>query len=276
MQSVPQPYHQISFQRDGVEIARYHYSPELNRPFFFPIIGPSGRPLTRMGHPHDPDSHSHHNSVWISHNDVNGVSFWDDKGKGRIIQRRFSIDGASESDRELYESMVNEWITDRGEFLVEETRGVQIQARPGKEWLMHLDINLTARDRAVTFGKTPFGLLGVRMAKTIGVKDGGGEIRNSEGGVNEKGVLWKVARWVDYSGPIMNTAVEGITILASDPTFFHVRDDGWMGACLTYGGPITIPPHGSKFIHYALYIHSGKPSPTLIEKVWRSAQGPRP
>ena len=39
--------------------------------------------LTRMGHPHDPQSHSHHNSVWISHNSVNGISFWEDRGKGR-------------------------------------------------------------------------------------------------------------------------------------------------------------------------------------------------
>ena len=45
-------------------------------------------------------------------------------------------------------------------------------------------------------------MIGVRMAKTIGVLDGGGRIRNSEGGVDEKGTFWKRARWVDYSGQI--------------------------------------------------------------------------
>ena len=84
LQAVPLPNHEISFQRDGAEIARYYFGPDLNRPFVFPIIGPSGRSLTRMGHPRDPESHSHHNSVWVSHNDVNGVSFWDDRAKGRI------------------------------------------------------------------------------------------------------------------------------------------------------------------------------------------------
>ena len=29
-----------------------------------------------MGHPHDPVGHSHHNSVWIAHESVNGESFW--------------------------------------------------------------------------------------------------------------------------------------------------------------------------------------------------------
>ena len=48
MQAVPQPYDQISFQRDGVEITRYHFSPSLKRPFLFPLIGPSGQSLTRM------------------------------------------------------------------------------------------------------------------------------------------------------------------------------------------------------------------------------------
>ena len=52
-QAVPQPYDQISFQRDGEEIARYHFGPDLRRPFIFPANGPSGISLTRMGHPTD-------------------------------------------------------------------------------------------------------------------------------------------------------------------------------------------------------------------------------
>src|ERR1043166_5076877 len=78
MQAVPQPGDEVSFQRDGEEIARYHFGSTLRRPFVFPIVGPSGRALTRMGHPHDPVGHSHHNSFWVAHNDVNGVSFWAD------------------------------------------------------------------------------------------------------------------------------------------------------------------------------------------------------
>ena len=74
VQAVPQPYEQVSFQREGTELARLHFGPGLNRPFIFPLLGPSGRSVTRMGHPHDPVSHSHHNSIWVSHNDVNGWS----------------------------------------------------------------------------------------------------------------------------------------------------------------------------------------------------------
>src|SRR5581483_5857176 len=98
MQAVPLPYDQVSLQRDGQELARYHFGPELRRPFVFPIMGPAGRSLTRMGHPHDPVTHSHHNSVWVSHHKVNEVDFWGDlgKGKGRIVHQK--IEGFLDGD----------------------------------------------------------------------------------------------------------------------------------------------------------------------------------
>jgi len=109
MQVMPMPYNQASFQRDGVELTRYHFGPDLNRPFLYPVIGPSGRSLTRMGHPRDPESHSHHNSVWISHNDVDGVSFWGDRGKGKIRHRRIvKYEDAGERSSLVAE---NDWLT---------------------------------------------------------------------------------------------------------------------------------------------------------------------
>ena len=199
MQAIPLPNHEISFQRDGEDIARYHFGPDLRRPFVFPIIGPSGRSLTRMGHPHDPESHSHHNSVWISHDDVNGISFWDDRAKGRIIHQR--IESLEDRDEAASVRTVNLWSASNQVLLIEH-RLTRVEPLEKNEWLLTIDLELQPKQQEITFGKTPFGLIGVRMAKTIGVNDGGGRIRNSEGGVNEREVLWKRARWVDYSGPI--------------------------------------------------------------------------
>ena len=96
MQVLPLPYAQASMQRDGKEITRYHFAGSLRRPLLYPIIGPSGRSLTRMGHPHDPVGHSHHNSVWNTHFKVGGVDFWGDRGKdkGQIVHRLFVHAGA--------------------------------------------------------------------------------------------------------------------------------------------------------------------------------------
>jgi hypothetical protein len=272
MQVIPMPYDQASFQRDGVELARYHFGSGLHRPFLFPIIGPSGRSLTRMGHPHDPESHSHHNSVWISHHDVNETNFWADRGDGKIRHKRI----IEYEDAKEHASLVaeNEWISKDGITLLLETRRITMIPLPDSEWLLMIDMNFKAANGPVTLGKTPFGMIGVRMAKTIGVHDGGGTIRNSEGDVNEKEVFWKQAKWVDYSGAITNDKLEGITLFdhpdnPNFPSHFHNRNDGWMGASLTFSGPREIHPVKPLHLRYGLYVHNNIKSSDIIEAHWK-------
>ena len=77
------------------------------------------------------------------------------------------------------------------EWALERFRNAGVDARAEAFTMPELWLERSTRisiEGDVTFGKTPFGFLGVRVAKMIGVKDGGGTIRNSEGGVNEKGV----------------------------------------------------------------------------------------
>jgi len=279
MQALPLPNNEISFQRHGQELARYYYGPDLNRPFVYPMVGPSGRSLTRMGHPHDPESHSHHNSVWLSHHDVDGVSFWDDRAKGRVVHRR--IERLQDGEDTASILTVNTWVT-TNRVLLNERRLTTARTLPNGEWMLLLDIEVEPQAEQAVLGKTPFGLIGVRMAKTIGVNDGGGIIRNSEGGVDEAGVFWKAARWVDYSGPITTNALEGITLLdhpknPNHPATFHVRNDGWMGASVTFSEPRIIRRGEPLRLRYGLYVHAGKPSPEEIEKQWkRFADSPIP
>ncbi|HYR58089.1 MAG TPA: DUF6807 family protein, partial [Chthoniobacteraceae bacterium] len=143
MQVVPQAHAQISFQRDGVEIARYHYGDDNSRPFIFPVIGPSGRSLTRMGHPHDPMTHSHHNSVWISHQFVNGVNFWEDRAGGpRIVQQR--IERLEDGDSAAFIEVLNHWLDKDGKVQMQEHRRVTAQALENGEWLLLLDLQFEA------------------------------------------------------------------------------------------------------------------------------------
>jgi hypothetical protein len=271
LQAVPWPDQVISFQRDGWELARYHAGTNQPRPFLFPIVGPTGRSLTRMGHPHDPEGHSHHNSFWISHHDVNGVSFWDDRAPGRILQRR--LERLDDGDTAASVLVENAWVA-TNLLLLTERRLVSARSLPDDEWLLVLDLHLEARASTVTLGKTPFGLTGVRVARSLGVNDGGGTIRNSEGGINEAGVFWKSARWVDYSGAIAPDKIEGLTLFdhpgnTNHPSVFHVRDDGWMGASLTFAGPIELKPGAPLRLRYGLYVHRGMPAPQVIDEAWR-------
>ena len=273
LQVIPLPYDQASFQRNGVELTRYHFSPSVHRPFLYPVNGPSGWSLTRMGHPHDPESHSHHNSVWTSHHDVAGVNFWSDGGKGTIRHKRI----AKYADGGQCSQIVaeNEWVDGDDRVLLDETRKIAVVLLDQSEWLAVIDIQLAARGQTVTLGKTPFGVIGVRMAKTIGVHDGAGTIRNSEGGVDEKEVFWKRARWVDYSGPVKKrTHIEGVTLFdhpdnLNHPAHFHVRNDGWMGASLCFEGPRDIEPDKPLSLRYGLYVHADMPETEAIDAQWK-------
>ena len=273
MQAVPQPYDQVSFQRDAEEITRLHLGKGLERPFLFPVIGPAGRSVTRMGHPHDPVTHSHHNSVWIAHNDVNGVTFWPDTpAAGRIVHDKTLAfeDGPDAASA----TVALAWRTPAGVNLLREVRTVRVYCLPSRQWLLVIDMQLEAQ-QDVTLGATPFGMIGVRMAKTIGVRGGGGTIRNSDGLVDEAAVFRKPARWVDYSGAIAPDMVEGATLFdhpgnPGHPACFHVRDDGWMGASLTLRGPLAITPAAPLRLRYGLYVHGGLPSVEALDARWKN------
>ena len=91
---------------------------------------------------------------------------------------------------------------------------------------------------------------------------------------DEKEVFWKRARWVDYSGAIANGKIEGITLFDhSDnpnfPTHFQVRNDGWMGASLTFDSPSQVGPGPALRLRYGLYVDYGMREEEVINAKWK-------
>ncbi len=278
-EALPLPHRELSLRWRDREVVHYVAGADGERPYWHPLQHASGRSLVRLGHPHDPRGHSHHNGVWISHVDVNGINFWEDKvdaQHGRIVQR--SVDAVWDGARQCGAAVTNVWQTCEvpgapAKPLLEEKRTFYWQGAAGGDpaaaWWLVVEVELTPVDGDVTFGDTAFGLIGVRMAKSIGVRDGGGRILNSEGQVNEPAAFRKPARWVDYSGPVTDDERGGICLMllpekegtaAPDATAFHVRDDGWMGACLSFGRPVTATRSQPLRRRWALFGHSGVPT----------------
>ena len=282
VQAVPMPHHITSFQLDGRELTALHHDPQDMRPFCHPIVASKNVILTRMGHPHDPIGHLHHNSVWVTHNALNDIDFWGDRAKrqGRIVTQEVSREGYEDSDEFASMRMVNHWINAEDESVqLIEVRRTEIRPLDGaSSWFMVIDLEFSApKGKTATFGATGFGLVAVRMAKSIGVHDGGGRILNSEGQINEKEIFRKPARWCDYSGRITNDAdgFAGITLMnhpmnPHNPTAFHVRDDGWMGCCLSLDTPVEITSENKLRLRYALWVHDGVPSQAQSESQWKA------
>ncbi|MEZ5385457.1 MAG: PmoA family protein [Prosthecobacter sp.] len=281
MQALPLPHHITSFQLDGRELTAMHFDPLDMRPFCYPIRASRDVSLTRMGHPHDPLGHSHHNSVWVTHNMVNDLDFWGDRAKqqGRIVNVEVSREGYEDTDEYASMRMVNHWLkTEDQSIQLVEVRRTEVRPENGaKSWFMIVDMEFTpSKGKTTTFGATGFGLIAVRLAKSIGVHDGGGRILNSEGQLNEEEIFRKPARWCDYSGRITNDAdgFGGITLMnhpmnPHNPTAFHVRNDGWMGCCLSLDEPVEVTEAKKLRVRYALWVHDGVATQEQSEAHWK-------
>jgi hypothetical protein len=257
--------HQVAFEIDGVERLRWHFGAEHPRPFFYPLLGPSGAPLTRMGHP-GAANHDHHRSIWFAHNKVLGIDFWSEGTSAHIRQKEWRVFEDGEDRAAM--AVVLGWYDghDPRPLLEQELIAIVRPAEPG-ETLLELQSTFRPEAAMLEFGQTNFGFLAVRVAKSISAHFGGGTLTNSEGQQGEPAIFGKPARWMDYSGAILipgggrNQAVEGITYFdhpanPNHPTRWHVREDGWMGASVCMEQPFLITRAHPLHLRYLLYAHS--------------------
>ncbi len=265
---IPLPANRLSFRLAGKERAGWHFAQDAPRPFFYPLTGPAGTSLTRMGHPGAPN-HDHHRSVWFAHQNVNGVDFWSDNTDARIRQKRWLA--YADGQEEAMMATLLGWYGPDGQELMEQELVTAFMPLEAQEIAMELQITLRPPPQVATvkLGKTNFGFLAVRVAKSISEHFGGGTLTSSEGDVHEKNIFGKRARWVDYSGPIAagtglkrRVEMEGITYFDHPknpryPTHWHVRGDGWMGASFGMHEGLTITPEKPLTLRYLLYVHRG-------------------
>ncbi len=239
---------------------RWHFGPHYPRPFFYPLVGPSGSVLTRMGHPGAPD-HDHHRSIWFAHARVLGIDFWSDRTAARIRQKSWLC--YQDDDKEAAMAVLLGWYDghDPKELLEQELIAA---VRPGPDGETFVEIQATFRPTAesLEFGKTNFGFLAVRVARNISAHFGGGQITASTGAQGEPAIFGKPAKWMDYSGPVPKVGSEGISYFdhpdnVGHPVHWHVREDGWMGAAVCLQGPVTTTRKAPLRLRYLLHAHKG-------------------
>ncbi|MFK7820029.1 MAG: PmoA family protein [Planctomycetaceae bacterium] len=263
-QAIPLPNHEVSFQIDGQERTRWHYGSQYPRPFFFPLNGPSGETLTRMGHPGAPD-HDHHRSVWFAHYKVLGIDFWGD-GRNDAYVRQLGWLAYEDSNEEARMAVRVGWFDGHNpaELLVQELV-VAVRDDGGGGTFLETQSRFIPKADSLEFQKTNFGFLAVRVAKSISGVFGGGTLTNSDGKTGEKAIFGKASEWMDYSGSVTTEtglSTEGVTYFdhpsnPGQPTGWHVREDGWMCAspCMSDGIVTTLKQPLQ--LRYLLHAHAG-------------------
>ncbi len=262
-QVIPLPDHQVSIQLDGEERLRWHWGPAYPRPFFYPLIGPAGSSLIRMGHPGAPD-HDHHRGIWFAHHDVAGNDFWSDTSGARIRQSQWLC--YEDGDDEARLAIQLGWFDGHDpRCLVEQQVMVAVRPVMERETTVEIQFSFLPISQRLEFRQSNFGFLGVRVAKGISAYFGGGTITDSEGRQGEPAIFGQPARWVDYSGYTGSptaAVVEGITYFDHPtnpgyPTRWHVREDGWMIASACMSNPLLTTQESPLTLRYLLHAHAG-------------------
>lgn len=264
-QILPLPNHQFQFLVDGDEKTRWHFDPSYPRPFFYPLICESGASLTRMGHPGAPN-HDHHRSVWFAHHKVFGHDFWAD-GKGTLIRQK---DWLAIEDGKQFSRLAVElhWLDGHDPSpLMRQILIVEFKPHDQFGWTLELQSTFVPTAEKLELQQTNFGFLAVRMSKQIASYFGGGTLTNSALQESEKNIFGKPAKWMDYSGnqfshQLGKEIAEGISYIdhpqnPGQPTHWHVREDGWMGASPGMKSSLELTQSDPTTFRYLLWIHSG-------------------
>jgi len=276
----------VRVEFDGQLFTEYRFD-KVDRPFFFPVIGPTGENVTRSwpvteGDENEQKDHPHHRGLWYTHGDVNGLDFWSE-GKGpKIVHQKFT---KLESGREsgTIESE-NRWVDKDGKLVCSDRRR-HVFRQCGDVRMLDFEIVLIASHGRLVLGDTKEGSMAIRVRETMRVTGpiAKGHILNSEG-VKDGDAWGRRAKWCVYYGPVKN---QPVSIAVFDhpsnprhPTWWHVRDYGLFGAN-PYGiahfekkprgsGNLEIEEGKSVTFRYRFVFLKGEPQADRLEALFQS------
>ncbi|MCG8652382.1 MAG: PmoA family protein [Pirellulales bacterium] len=271
-QVLPLDGNQVAFGVAGKERLRWHAAADAPRPFLFPLIGPSGLPLTRMGHPGAPD-HDHHRSIWFAHHKVLGIDFWSDNTDAIIRQHQWLA--YQDSDEAAQMAVELRWYDGHDpQALVKQEVIFSLAPDEHDGLFLEVQTSLTSFADSLELGQTNFGLFAVRVAKSISAAFGDGVLTGANGDQTEAKLFGKASPWMDYSGSVEVGVTEGITYFdhaqnGSYPSRWHVRDDGWMNASICRDAPVLLTRDRPTTWRYLLHAHAGGVNVQAAEKIAR-------
>lgn len=288
---------------DGQKFTTYNIH-EANMPYLWPIVGPTGKSMTRAYPMEDVEGekqdHPHHRGLWFGHESIGGLDTWAEEasfntpgkdGKvsekyierlkhlGKIQHRRFEKLEGGETGTLI---AVSNYVDQEGKKLIEERRTLTFDATEDTRTI-DVDLTLTATYGDVEIGDRKDAGLSIRVPHSMSVDAGeGGRVINSEGQADSD--AWgKRARWCDFNGPVEGEKL-GVAMLNHPssfryPTPWHARTYGLFTAN-AFGtsqlnpeeedGAFTLKEGESVKLHHRFIFHKGDEKQANIEAAFKA------
>jgi hypothetical protein len=290
----------VTVQLDGAPFVEYVIG-DANKPYLWPVIGPTGKPVTRAfpmrDIPGEQTDHAHHRGIWFGHENINGFDSWyeelsfkDSKLKGDALKQRLAKIGSirhreftevsAQGDRARIVA-INDYLAPDGKRSFEEERRLTFSML-GDSRVIDYEIEFKATTAPVTFGDIKDAGFNIRVPTEMAVDSKkGGRIVNSDG-ITDKDAWAKRAKWCDYTGPVEGEPV-GFAVLNHPssfrfPTPWHVRTYGLFTAN-PFGtksldpkaedGTFVLKPGEKLLLKHRIIIHKDTMPAEQIEAAWK-------
>lgn len=234
----------------GKPFTTYHFGPERTKPVLYPVAGPGGVRMVRdypfkKDSPGEAHDHPHHESLWYTHGDVNGVSFWHiGKDAGTIVHQKFL-----ESPKDQIVT-ANNWVGPDKKVHCSDVTRIRFFGLPNDGRGIEYTVTIKADHGDVIFGDTKEGSMGIRTHPALRLK---GDVATGKAvnanGTKGKGIWGKPAKWLHYHG-LINSKPVGVGIFdhpsnPRHPTTWHARDYGLIAANPFGHSPFLGKPKGA-------------------------------
>jgi hypothetical protein len=277
------------FRYQGELVTAYH-TKDVLRPYFYPLIGPTGEGVTRNfpmkeGVADEASDHVHHRGLWFGLGKVNGIDFWHEKeGAGEIVFA--GLKGVQIRDKTVAIKTSDDWVDPKsGLKILEDRREFRFEKADNGNLAIDATIILMATTGEVKIEDDKEGAFAIRTTPLLRLEGpvAKGHILTSEG-LKDKDAWGKRAKWVDYFGPDSKGNTYGIAIFDHPtsfrhPTWWHARDYGLFAAnpfgqghfekeADKHSGDHTIKNGESLTLKYRLFLHHGTPAEAKVAEAY--------
>lgn len=288
----------IEIRWAGELVTAYQTGQHLPKPFFYPLVGPTGENVTRHypmkeGVPGEETDHVHHRSLFFGIGSVNGLDFWHEpgsKGKegakfGRTVHTGLNGIQMKGKEKAIILKTTTDWIDHQtGAKVCQDRRTIRLERRDDGGMALDFTLVLEASEGQLTIRDSEECGLAMRMMPGLQLEGTAakGAARNSEG-VTGKDVWGKRAKWVSYDGVDSKGKELGVAFFDHPssfrhPTWWHARHYG-----LCSSGPFgqghfeqkagAAPNAGDRVmkqgesltLRYRVLIHAGKADVARLE-----------
>lgn len=280
---------------------------KTNKPYFYPVIGPGGREMTRSYPMKDVEGeaqdHPHHRSFWFGHQFVNDFDTWhegltmEERAKGdakKLAELKTKLGAtkhrevleASAADGKAILKVSSDYLDPAGAVMASDVRTFTFSVAADGSRVVDADIVFTGVADSVTFSDAKDAGLSLRVAHSMAVKsEQGGRIALSTGEEGE--AAWgKRAAWCDFNGPVTGKGGEifGIAMLnhpssLRHPTPWHARTYGLLTAN-PFGmknvagekeeAPVVLKKGESFTMRHRVIFHRGDEKQAKIAEAWEA------